>query len=83
MTDKKIIYPEKPTWEPLEKAIGSQYKEFMFMGKVAVGEIWIFLYKHINTRRYLNLDGAGRAYQYKDSKYSPLDLSAAIDHAFA
>ena len=52
------------------------------MGKVPVGCFWVFLYKHINTRRYLNLDGQGNAYAYRDRKYSPVKLLLAIERVF-
>lgn len=45
--------------------------EFMFMGRVdrrRRASIW--LYKHIWSRRYINLDDAGHAYRY----IPPLDL---------
>ena len=62
---------------------------FMYMGTVVcTGPLIIYLYKHSLTRRYLNLDTAGRAYRYegnesrdKDCYYEiPLDqaLSAAL-----
>ena len=39
---------------------------FMWMGCCALdGEIKVHLYKHIGTRRYVNLDTAGHAYRYR------------------
>jgi hypothetical protein len=40
----------------------------MYMGRVESrdGRLWIHLYKHIDTRHYLNLDDAGHAYRYRD-----------------
>jgi hypothetical protein len=40
--------------------------EFMFMGTVsnARKRLDVHLYKHVDTRRYLNLDVAGHAYAY-------------------
>lgn len=77
-----LVFPEKPVWEPLKRTVGCRHKEFMFMGKVPVGCFWVFLYKHINTRRYLNLDGQGNAYAYRDRKYSPVKLLLAIERVF-
>ena len=42
----------KPNWKPLEKKISNRCQEFMYMGRVG----GINLYKHILTRRYVNLD---------------------------
>ncbi len=40
--------------------------EFMFMGAVsnAYKRLDVYLYKHVDTRRYLNLDVVGHAYAY-------------------
>jgi hypothetical protein len=66
----------------------------MFMGTVRdrVSGLAIHLYKHIDTRRYLNLDDAGHAYAYGAGRsmketgvsggcYSPhRSLADAIEH---
>jgi hypothetical protein len=75
----KIEFPEQPVWEPLKAAVGERCREFMFMGKV--GEI--YLYKHVWTRRYLNIDGNGQAYQFTGDGYEPMPLNEAMEHAFA
>jgi len=50
-----------PEWAPLEQVLGPRLCEcFMFMGRS--GEL--YLYKHIDTRRYLNLDAEGRCFRY-------------------
>jgi hypothetical protein len=74
----KIECPEKPVWGPLEATVGSRCGEFMFMGRVGT----VFLYKHIWTRRYLNLDHGGQAYRYTGEGYVPMQLDEAIDHVF-
>ncbi|TEB15182.1 hypothetical protein Psfp_02358 [Pelotomaculum sp. FP] len=79
----KIVYPDKPEWGPLEKVVGEKCKNFMFMGMVAIGEIWVFLYKHVDTRRYLNLDGMSRAYASTNGKYSPVEIEQALEWVFA
>ncbi len=65
-----------PEWRPLEAVArlsrtSSQLPpfhegEFMYMGAVTNRRkrLTIHLYKHIDTRRYLNLDDAGHAYEY-------------------
>jgi|GEM_PF-886352 len=74
---------DQPIWEPLKHVIGERYlPDFMFMGKKCIGERSVFLYKHIFTRCYLNLDEAGRTYRYQESTYTPVDLTEALVHAF-
>lgn len=75
----EIAHPHRPEWAPLIKA-GLQCKDYMFMGKIIIGVIWIFLYKHTVTRRYINLDGRGGAYALKNGKYSPITLNEAITY---
>jgi hypothetical protein len=68
--------PVETVWQPLEAvarvARSSTHLppfhegEFMFMGTVsnARKRLEIHLYKHVDTRRYLNLDVGGHAYAY-------------------
>lgn len=80
---------DKPVWEPLEKVIQDtvgieKCKYFMYMGRVALGEVWIYLYKHTRTRRYLNLDCRGNAYRMNtNGLYYPVLLRDALDHVFS
>jgi hypothetical protein len=76
--DMKIEYPEKPIWEPLQAAVGPRCREFMWMGKTGK----VFLYKHIWTRRYLNLDVDGKAYRFTGEGYEPFPLEEAIKYVF-
>lgn len=82
ITLPKVVYPDKPEWGPLEKIVGERCKEFMFMGMAPIGEVWIFLYKHINTRRYLNLDGRCGAYRFVNGVYNPVTVKEAINWVF-
>jgi hypothetical protein len=71
--------PDEPEWAPLEAvALVSRLTsdlpsfhpgEFMYMYMVRnpAKRLRIHLYKHIDTRRYLNLDDGGRAYEYVDA----------------
>lgn len=66
-----------PVWAPLEQLAAVVWQspalpqfhpgEFMYMAVVHGGRppVGIHLYKHIDTRRYLNLDDAGHAYAYQ------------------
>ncbi len=77
-----ILVDSEAVWEPLQKALGREAcREFRYMGKTALGEIWIFLYKHTVTRKYLNLDGLGNAYRFATDKgacYYPISLWEAV-----
>ena len=53
-------------------------ESFMFMGRS--GEI--YLYKHIDTRRYLNLDAEGRCFRYTGSGYEQEERVLAVAHVF-
>ena len=67
-------------WVPLELVLGPKLREcFMFMGRS--GEL--FLYKHIDTRRYLNLDGEGRCFRYTGNGYASEELRRAVAHVFS
>lgn len=66
-------------WTPLEQLLGPELCEwFMFMGRS--GEI--FLYKHIDTRRYLNLDAEGQCFRYTRNGYEPEERARAIANVF-
>ena len=67
-------------WAPLERVLGPQLCEsFMFMGRS--GEL--YLYKHIDTRRYLNIDAEGRCFRYTGNEYTREELRKAIAHVFS
>ena len=64
----------RPNWKPLEDKLGAGCQEFMFMGRTGN----LNLYKHILTRRYLNLDDSGNCYVYREGRYEPADLRVQI-----
>lgn len=69
--------PEEPDWRPLvavarlsreSEALPSiDERDFMYMAAVVRPScsLRIHLYKHRDTRHYLNLDDCGHAYQYR------------------
>lgn len=86
-----------PVWAPLEQVArisaidpglpAIEPRDFMYMAQMrARGRPPIHLYKHIETRRYLNLDDGGHAYVYVQEerdddlgRYEPMPgLCAAI-----
>lgn len=81
--------PDRPLWDPILKVLPEKtVAQFMFMGEMLCESgTRIFLYKHIWTRRYINLDQQGQAYQFRASEqashYVPVELSDAIRRASA
>lgn len=93
---------DAPDWLPLERFaevtarlhLGRlQPDDFTYMGRVrARGRPAIHLYKHIATRRYVNLDDVGHAYRFLGvvgdpllpsarSRYEPwCDVRSAVEH---
>ena len=76
-TEMNISY--EVNWEPLENFSNAwpeyiKCEDFMYMGSVNNGEPQknIHLYKHINTRKYINISDGGLLYTYGQNEYSPL-----------
>jgi hypothetical protein len=69
-----------PDWKALEGVLSPEdCADFMYMGHAG----GIALYKHCDTRRYLNIDAApGRFYRYTDGDYIEIDRKQAIDHVY-
>jgi len=66
-------------WTPLEQMFGSELCErFMYMGRSGT----IYMYKHIDTRRYLNLDAQGQCFRYTGNGYEPQERVRAVAHVF-
>jgi hypothetical protein len=75
-------------WSPLEKLIGtSRCVDFMYMGeshRVFHRDGWekLRLYKHIDTRRYLNLAFDGTCFRYSGGAHTPISTEEALTHVF-
>ncbi len=69
-----------PDWKPLEGVLSPEHcADFMFMGSAG----GIVLYKHRDTRRYLNIDSeTGRFYQYVDGDYAETSREQALEHVY-
>jgi len=66
-------------WTPLEQTLGPKLcGSFMYMGRSGQ----IHLYKHIDTRRYLNLDAQGQCFRYTKNGYELEERAKAIGHVF-
>jgi hypothetical protein len=76
----RAIVVGEPDWKPLEGALSREHCEkFMYMGNSG----GIVLYKHCDTRRYLNIDAmTGRFFQYSDGDYIEINRKQAIEHVY-
>ncbi len=66
-----------PNWAPLEKLCPPGIcEQFMFMGC----DRGVYLYKHVDSRRYLNVDALGATYAFnpRTSSYDPIPIAAAM-----
>lgn len=75
--DTRLDLDSAPTWKPLEELAEMVWRhphlpqfhpgEFMYMAALhgVRRRVTVHLYKHIDTRRYLNLDDRGHAYAYQ------------------
>lgn len=71
-----------PVWAPLEQLAGVNPCDYMFMGHPrSPVSAPICQYKHIHTRRYLNISADGRCWRYSDSRFHPVPTAEAIAHA--
>jgi hypothetical protein len=50
-------------WAPAEQQVPELLENLMHMGSVEYSGNVIQQYKHVDTRRYINLDGSGQAWQ--------------------
>jgi hypothetical protein len=76
----RAIEVGEPDWKPLEGALSQELcEEFMYMGTTS----GIVLYKHRDTRRYLNIGSeTGRFYRYADGDYIEINREQAIEHVY-
>jgi hypothetical protein len=76
----RAIEVGEPDWKPLEGVLSSRDCScFMYMG-ITSG---IVLYKHRDTRRYLNIGSeTGRFYRYADGDYIEIDREQAIEYVY-
>lgn len=74
---------QSPNWTPLERlAKAIQHldpADFMWMGSAELRGQTVQQYKHCDTRRYLNLDDGGHAYDGNGRRHG--DARSAVDAA--
>ena len=77
---KRAIEVGDPDWKPLEGVLSPEdCADFMYMGHVG----GIVLYKHRDTRRYLNIEAeTGRFYRYANGDYIEINREQAIEHVY-
>jgi hypothetical protein len=75
-------------WAALEALIGrTACERFMYMGRSSAisrqgGSVQLYLYKHRESRRYLNVAKDGTCFRYTVEGYTAVARSEAIAHAF-
>jgi hypothetical protein len=76
----RAIKVGEPNWKPLEGVLSREHcEDFMFMGSAG----GIVLYKHRDTRRYLNIGAeTGRFYRYADDDYIEINREQAIEYVY-
>ena len=76
----RTIEVGEPNWKPLEGVLSREHcEDFMFMGSAG----GIVLYKHRDTRRYLNIEAeTGRFYRYANGDYIEINREQAIEHVY-
>lgn len=82
----EIADHHEPTWDPLYEILGCELSaRFMWMADVHLRDgTAIHLYRHAETRRYLQLDDELRAWIYgDDGLYRRIDLRHAVSVVFA
>ena len=77
---RRAIEVGEPNWKPLEGVLSLEdCADFMYMGHVS----GIVLYKHRDSRRYLNIGSeTGRFYRYADGDYIEINREQAIEHVY-
>ena len=70
----------EPNWKPLEGVLSLEdCADFMYMGQVS----GIVLYKHRDSRRYLNIGSeTGRFYRYANGDYIEIKREQALEHVY-
>lgn len=75
-----------PNWAPAERVVPELLTDLMHMRTVTTAAGPIEQYKHAATRRYLNLDAAGRAWRLvadpdtEDVAAWPVELRQAVSY---
>jgi hypothetical protein len=77
---KTAIHVRKPDWRPLEAVVSVEDRAaFMYMGHA----VHIVLYKHRDTRRYLNIHATtGQCYRYTDGEYVEVHRENALSYLY-
>ena len=63
----------EPKWKPLEDKIGPGCADYMYVAgyQLEDGTV-IHTYKHVDTRKYVNLSDDGREWAYTTNGYSEI-----------
>jgi hypothetical protein len=83
--DGDTVQGHDPEWGPLLATVGEALVgDFMWMHEVELENgTEVQAYKHIDTRRYVHLDAAGRAYAYESpGRYRGVPVADALREVF-
>ena len=75
-----MIYKQEKEFINLEKYSPKDCWDVMYMGTTDNG---IDLYKHVDTRRYINIDDNGNFYIYNVEGYLKVDKEKAINYVLS
>jgi hypothetical protein len=83
--DGDAVQGGDPEWGPLLATVGEALvRDFMWMYEVELENgTEVQAYKHIDTRRYVHLDAAGRAYAYESpGRYRSVPVADVLREVF-
>lgn len=64
----------EPNWKPLEEKIGARCAEYMYIAGYQLEDgTMVYAYKHIDSRKYINLSDDGREWLYVDNGYREIE----------
>ena len=76
----KVSFESVNPWEAAEKHLDKKLlRDLMFMGIVKQDGKEIYLYKHVNTRRYINIDERGQTYSHDSGEYTLITRKNAVE----
>ena len=71
----------RPNWEPAKTTVPDLLPVLMCMGTDTYDGVQITLYKHVDTRRYINLGADGTAYDIRtETTATEISLDDAKSH---
>lgn len=80
----ELLQEATPRFEPLDKVIHSRnlQSQWLWTGAVVQDTVRIDIYRHQQTRTYLNIDANGKCYQYvveSEERFEPVPCPECND----